>query len=83
MIQAQTPSTYLPPCGRRGPTMTQNQTPKPHTFQEIIVPQAMHTHVARRARSEAAREADFDEHRADVRGFGCDGCDGRDYAHYA
>ena len=45
-----------------------------------IVPQAMHTHVARRARSEAAREADFDEHRADVRGFGCDGCDGRDYA---
>ena len=50
---------------------------------EIIVPQAMHTHVARRARSEAAREADFDEHRADVRGFGCDGCDGRDYAHYA
>ena len=50
---------------------------------EIIVPQAMHTHVASRARSEAAREADFDEHRADVRGFGCDGCDGRDYAHYA
>ena len=46
----------------------------------IIVPQAMHTHVARRARSEAAREADFDEHRADVRGFGCDGGDGRDYA---
>ena len=45
--------------------------------------QAMHTHVARRARSEAAREADFDEHRADVRGFGCDGCDGRDYAHCA
>ena len=33
---------------------------------EIIVPQAMHTHVARRARSEAAREADFDEHRADA-----------------
>ena len=48
---------------------------------EIIVSQAMHTHVARRARSEAAREADFDEHRADVRGFGCDGCDGRDYAY--
>ena len=47
------------------------------------MPQAMHTHVARRARSEAAREADFDEHRADVRGFGCDGGDGRDYAHYA
>ena len=50
---------------------------------EIIVPQAMHTHVARRARSEAAREADFDEHRADVRGFGCDGDDGRDYAYCA
>ena len=49
----------------------------------IFEPQAMHTHVARRTRSEAAREADFDEHRADVRGFGCDGCDGRDYAHYA
>ena len=47
------------------------------------VPQAMHTHVARRARSEAAREADFDEHRADVRGFGCDGCDDRDHAHCA
>ena len=26
---------------------------------EIIVPQAMHTHVARRARSEAAREAEL------------------------
>ena len=50
---------------------------------EIIVPQAMHTHIARRARSEAAREADFDEHRADVRGFGCDGGDGRDYAYCA
>ena len=56
-----------------------------HTLRglEIITPQAMHTHTARRAKSEAAREADFDEHRADVRGFGCDGCDGRDYAHYA
>ena len=31
----------------------------------------------------AAREADFDEHRADVRGFGCDGGDGRDYAYCA
>ena len=47
-----------------------------HVLRGLIVPQAMHTHVARRARSEAAREADFDEHRADVRGFGCDGCDG-------
>ena len=45
----------------------------------IIVPQAMHTHVARRARSEAAREADFDEHRADVRSFGCNGHDHREY----
>ena len=43
---------------------------------EIIVPQAMHTHVARRARSVAAREAGFGENRADVRGFGCDGRDG-------
>ena len=50
---------------------------------EIIVPQAIHTHVARRAQSEAAREADFDEHRADVRGFGCDGGDCRDYAYCA
>ena len=46
---------------------------------EIIVPQAMHTHVARRARSEAAREADFDEHRAEVRSFGCGGHDHREY----
>ena len=45
----------------------------------IIVPQAMHTHVARRARSEAAREADFDEHRADVRSFGGNGHDQREY----
>ena len=36
-----------------------------HTLRglEIITPQAMHTHTARRAKSEAAREADFDEHR--------------------
>ena len=27
---------------------------------EIVVPKAMHTHTARRARSEAARQADFD-----------------------
>ena len=40
---------------------------------EIITPQAMHTHTARRAKSEAAKEADFDEHRYDVRAFGCDG----------
>ena len=33
----------------------------------MIVPQAMHTHAERRARSAAAREADFDEHLADVR----------------
>ena len=44
---------------------------------EIITPQAMHTHTARRAKSEAAREADFDEHRWDVRAFGCAGHDGR------
>ena len=43
---------------------------------EIITPQAMHTHAARRAKSEAAREADFDEHRWDPRAFGCDGHDG-------
>ena len=44
---------------------------------EIITPQAMHTHThaARRAKSEAAREADFDEHRWDVRAFGCGGHD--------
>ena len=43
-----------------------------HTLRglEIITPQAMHTHTARRAKSEAAREADFDEHRWDVRAFG-------------
>ena len=50
-----------------------------HTLRglEIITPQAMHTHTARRAKSEAAREADFDEHRWDVRAFGCAGHDGR------
>ena len=32
-----------------------------------------------RARSAAAREADFDEHLADVRSFGCDGHDHREY----
>jgi hypothetical protein len=45
---------------------------------EIIVPQAMHTHTARRARSEAARQADFDEFRHDIRANGCRGPDGRD-----
>ena len=45
---------------------------------EIIVPQAMHTHTARRARSEAAREADFDEFRHDIRTSGCREPDGRD-----
>ena len=49
----------------------------PHDGLEIISPQAMHTHTARRAKSEAAREADFDEHRWDVRAFGCAGHDGR------
>jgi hypothetical protein len=44
---------------------------------EIIVPQAMHTHTARRSRSMAAREADFDEHRFDARAHGGDGHDGR------
>ena len=39
----------------------------------------MHTHTARRAKSEAAREADFDEHRWDVRAFGCAGHNGRKY----
>ena len=34
-------------------------------------------YTARRAKSEAAREADFDEHRWDVRAFGCAGHDGR------
>ena len=50
-----------------------------HTLRglEIITPQAMHTHTARRARSEAAREADFDEHRWDPRAFGCAGHDER------
>ena len=50
-----------------------------HTLRglEIITPQAMHTHTARRAKSEAAREADFDEHRWDVRAFGCAGHDDR------
>ena len=50
-----------------------------HTLRglQIIAPQAMHTHTARRAKSEAAREADFDEHRWDVRAFGCAGHDGR------
>ena len=38
---------------------------------------AMHTHTVRRAKSEAAREADFDEHRWDPRAFGCAGHDER------
>ena len=46
---------------------------------EMIVPQAMHTHAERRMRSAAAREADFDEHRAEVRSFGCGGHDHREY----
>ena len=46
---------------------------------EMIVPQAMHTHAERRARSAAAREPDFDEHRADVRSFGGNGHDHREY----
>ena len=45
---------------------------------EIVVPKAMHTHTARRARSEAARQADFDEFRHDVRANGCRGLDERD-----
>ena len=45
---------------------------------EIIVPAAMHTHTTRRARSAAAREADHDEMRYDLRGAGHAGCDGRD-----
>ena len=45
---------------------------------EIIVPAAMHTHATRRARSAAAREADHDEMRYDLRGAGHAGCDGRD-----
>ena len=44
----------------------------------IIVPAAMHTHTTRRARSAAAREADHDEMRYDLRGAGHAGCDGRD-----
>ena len=46
---------------------------------QMIVPQAMHTHAERRTRSAAAREADFDEHRAEVRSFGCGGHDHREY----
>ena len=45
---------------------------------EIVVPKAMHTHTARRARSEAARQADFDEFRHDVRANGCRGLGERD-----
>ena len=41
-------------------------------------PAAMHTHAMRRARSAAAREADHDEMRYDLRGAGHAGCDGRD-----
>ena len=37
------------------------------------------THAERRMRSAAAREADFDEHRAEVRSFGCGGHDHREY----
>ena len=50
---------------------------------EMIVPRAMRQHSVRRALSLAAREADFDEHRADVCHFGCGGHDGREYYPYA
>ena len=50
---------------------------------EMIVPRAMRQHSVRRALSLAAREADFDEHRADVHHFGCGGHDGREYYPYA
>lgn len=46
---------------------------------EMAVPHAMHRHATPRALSMAAREADFDEHRAVVRNFGCGGHDGREY----
>ena len=45
---------------------------------EIILPAAMDTHTTRRARSAAAREADHDEMRYDLRGAEHAGCDGRD-----
>ena len=45
---------------------------------EIIVPQAMHTHTARRSRSMAAREADCDEFRYDLRANESGGLGGRD-----
>ena len=45
---------------------------------EIVVPKAMHTHTARRARSEAARQADFNEFRHDIRANGCRGLGERD-----
>ena len=50
---------------------------------EMIAPRAMRQHAVRRALSCAAREADFDEHRADARNFGCVGHDGREYYPYA
>ena len=40
---------------------------------EIAVPKAVHTHTVRRARSGAARQADFDEFRHDIRANGCRG----------
>ena len=48
-----------------------------------VAPRAMRQHAVRRALSCAAREADFDEHRADARNFGCVGHDGREYYPYA
>ena len=50
---------------------------------EMMAPRAMRQHAVRRALSCAAREADFDEHRADARNFGCGGHDGREYYPYA
>ena len=50
---------------------------------EMMAPRAMRQHAVRRAMSLAAREADFDEHRADARNFGCGGHDGREYYPYA
>ena len=50
---------------------------------EMMAPRAMRQHAVRRALSCAAREADFDEHRADARNFGCVGHDGREYYPYA
>ena len=55
--------------------------PRVARTREMIVPRTMQAHATCRARSVAAREVDFDAHRAYVRSFGCNGHNDREYGY--